>query len=167
MLNSFDVHDKGMAALRVGFQMDKMADSLCFEVAAFKHKMDEQLEKMKALVESSEKRLALLTGSERFLSVSCSHMSQFPKTVGCGQCLTENQEPMAVNNGYLTLESLESSFQDEEFANMARHGWNWRCIKAEVEESCPWLPQLLQAALNTGNEISKQATEMEIAANLV
>lgn len=45
-----------------------------------------------------------------------------------------------------------------------RHGWNRRRVKAEVEESCPWLPQLLQAALNIGNEISKQATEMENAA---
>lgn len=68
---------------------------------------------------------------------------------------------------FLTVETLEAQFpSDHLFQSMVRNGWQWHCIKSEVEECCPWMPQLLQAALNSGNEISKQSTEMEVALSL-
>ena len=167
MLNSFDVHEKGLLALKMGFQLSKVAESFCFEMSSKKTIRDKQVDAMKALVEASDKKLAPVNGSERFMSVSCSHISQFLKAVGCGQCLTENEELAGMNQGYLSLESLEAHFPaDHQFQAMVRKGWQWHCIKSEVEECCPWLPQLLQAALNSGNEVSKQATEMEIALSL-
>ena len=162
--NAFDVHEKGLLALKMGFQVSKVSESFCFEMSSKKEERDKQVGAMRALVTASERKLAPVNGTERFMSVSCSHISQFLKAVGCGQCVTENEE---LGESFLTVETLEAQFpSDHHFQSMVRNGWQWRCIKSEVEECCPWMPQLLQAALNSGNEISKQSTEMEIALSL-
>ena len=168
MRNSFDVRSKGVLALKMGFQVSKVSEAFCFEVSGKKATKDQQVDKMRTLVESSDRRLAPLNGTERFLSVSCSHITQFLKAVACGQCFTSNEELLkhACSSHSLSLGSLEAHYQDDQFAQMIKAGWPWKCIKAEVEEICPWLPNLLQAAPNSSNAIGKQTTEMEVALNL-
>lgn len=158
MLNSFDCHEKGLMALKVGWQESKVADSYCFEMSQNKAKKDSQMSAMQKLVQSSEKRLAPVTGQERFMTVSCSHMSQFAKAAGSGQCVSELPELET-----FSMEAIDAHFADEQFQKMVKDGWQWNVIQADVEEGCPWFPQMLQASLNTGNQIVKQSTEMEIA----
>ena len=129
---------------------------LCFEVNP--SKKEQQLDAMRKLVAGSEQKLAPVSGLERYMSVSRSHMSQFAKAAGCGQCCShlEQLQPF-------TVEALQSSFQDEQFGKMVKEGWAWWIIQSDVEVAAPWFPQMLQAALNTGNHISKVATEVELA----
>ena len=163
MVNSHDVHEKGLLALKLGFEEKKLNESYCFEMNACKATRDKAIASMQKLHENSDKRLAPLNGTERFMSVSSSHISQFCKAVACGQCVTEVPELVNVNQGCLTLDSCVAHFQDEEFGRLAKHGWMWHCIKSEVEDACPWFPQLLQASLNTVNMIGKEPKEMELA----
>ena len=107
---------------------------------------------MKLLVESSEGRLAPLTGGERFVSVSSSHMSQFCRSVGAG-CKTDEENLLAINKT-LSLESLMLEFKDMAFQTAVTAGWNWHCISSAVEVSVPWLPDFLQGSLNSSNHIA-------------
>lgn len=160
MLNSWDMHEKGLMALKVGWQEAKVAESYCFEVNP--SKKEQQLDAMRKLVAGSEQQLAPVSGLERYMTVSCSHMSQFAKAAGCGQCCSPLEELQP-----FTVESLTSNYQDEQFQKMVKEGWSWWIIQSDVEVSAPWFPQMLQAALNTGNHISKVATEVELAMSLV
>ncbi len=158
MLNSFDCHEKGLMALKVGWQESKVIESYCFEMSQNKARKEAQMNAMQKLVQSSEKRLAPISGQERFMSVSCSHISQFAKAAGSGQCISELPELET-----FSMEAIDAQFADQQFKKMVRDGWQWNVIQADVEEGCPWFPQMLQASLNTGNQIVKQSTEMEIA----
>ena len=141
MLNSLDMHEKGLMALKVGWQEAKVAESYCFEVNP--SKKEQQLDATRKLVAGSEQKLAPVNGLERYMTVSCSHMSQFAKAAGCGQCCSPLEELQP-----FTVERLTSNYQDEQFQKMVKE-------------------QMLQAALNTGNHISKVATEVELAMSLV
>lgn len=159
MVNCWDVHAKGYEALRVGWNMKKLAESYCFEVSHARR--EEQLKPMKLLVEAADGLLAPCGGTERFLSVSSSHMSQFVRAVHAG-CRTEDENLAGINKT-LSLESLMQEFEDPAFEAAVGEGWAWSCISSAVEDAAPWLPQLLQAALNSSNHIGRQATEIEVA----
>ena len=161
MLNSFDCHKTGVAALKVGWQEAKLSESLCFEISADNHKKETQLDAMRGLVVGAENRLAPVSGKERFRTVSSSHISQFAKAVHFGQCSSELPELKQ-----FTVEALHMQFKDDEFARLVRHGWTWRVISSHVEDSCPWLPQLLQHSLNTDHGIGQTPTEIEVALNV-
>ena len=161
MLNSFDCHKTGLAALRVGWQEAKLCESLCIEISAKTQKKEAQVGAMRSLVLSAENRLAPVSGRERFRTVSSSHISQFAKAVHFGQCSSELPELKQ-----FTLEALHMHFKDDEFARLVRHGWTWKVISSRVEDSCPWLPQLLQHSLNTDHGICQTPTEIEVALNV-
>lgn len=110
MVNSFDVHGKGYQASKVGWSLEKLGQSYCFELPQSLEDRDRQVKAMKLLVDSSEGRLAPLTGADRFVFVSSSHMSQFCRSVGAG-CKTEEENLLAINKT-LSLESLMLEFQD-------------------------------------------------------
>lgn len=131
MVNSFDVHEKGYQALKVGWSLEKLGQSYCFELPQSLEARDRQVKAMKLLVDSSEGRLAPLTGAERFVSVSSSHMSQFCRSVGAG-CKTEEENLLAINKT-LSLESLMLEFQDMSFQTAVTAGWNWHCISSAVQ----------------------------------
>ena len=163
MINSFDAHCKGYMALQCGFDPGKLQDSYCMEISKDPLKRSSQLAENKKLVHDSEQRLAPMSGTERHLSLSCSHISQFVKAAICGSCQTQHEELQEVNNGLLTLEGLVAKFQDAAFERLAKEGWVWRVISSEVEEHCSWFPAMLQASLNTANSVSTTPTEIEVA----
>ena len=74
MVNSHDVHEKGLLALKLGFEEKKLNESW-FEMNACKATRDKAIASMQKLHENSDKRLAPLNGTERFMSVSSSHIS--------------------------------------------------------------------------------------------
>ena len=55
--------------------------------------------------------------------MSASHVSQFCKAVASGHCTTEQEVLKGVNNGALTMDSLQSKFKDKIFEQLAYKGW--------------------------------------------
>jgi len=166
LINSFDCHEKGFKALSVGFDASKLSESVCFEVAKDPVVKSMQVQSNVKLVAGSENRLAPVSSLERYLTVSASHVSQFCKAVASGHCTTEHEVLKGVNNGALTMDSLQSKFKDKVFEQLCYKGWTWKCITAETEQACPWMPAMFQAALNTGSMVAKVPTEVEVALSL-
>ena len=51
--------------------------------------------------------------------------------------------------------------------DLINHGWTWLILSQEVEVQWPVLPSWLQMGLNSSNAISKPASELECACQLV
>ena len=166
LVNSYDCHEKGFKALSVGFDASKLSESVCFEVAKDPVVKAMQVQSNVKLVAASENRLAPVSSLERYLTVSASHVSQFCKAVASGHCSTEHEVLKGVNNGALTMDSLQSKFKDKVFEQLCYKGWTWKCITAETEQACPWMPAMFQAALNTAGMVAKVPTEVEVALSL-
>ena len=167
MLNHFDVHDKGKTMLKIGVQLSKLVDSVAFELSSDPTKRAKQLDKNKELVSSSKGMLAPVSGAERFLTVGTSHTMAFCKAVNAG-CVT-NVDDLS-STGVLSLSSILASKQngseDHPFKNMCTDGWKWLIIPSFVEDLHPELPALIQQSLNSSHSVSKQPTEMEVAATI-
>ena len=164
MVNPFNVHQKGWQALKVGWSAKKLEESYALEVShnwSVKHK---QLQAMQTLVEASQGMLAPVAGTEQYMSLSASHMSQFCKAVGAG-CLTQDENLASINK-VLSLDTLQQTFPDAGFKEAVTQGWRWHCIAFTVEESMPWFASFLQGALNASNHIAAKATEMELAMSI-
>ncbi|CAE7889697.1 unnamed protein product [Symbiodinium necroappetens] len=142
MVIAYNVHCRGHAALKVGWSMAKLTESYCMELSQNTLRRQAQLDSMRALVESSDGKLAGVAGTERFASLSSSHMSQFCKAVRSG-CSSEHESLPTV----LVLETLAKKYTDEQFATAVRRGWAF-------------------CSLNASNHIAGRLTEMEIAMNL-
>ena len=119
LVNSFDCHEKGYRALSVGFDASKLTESVCFEVAKDPATKAMQVQSNAKLVAGSETRLAPVSQMERYLTVSSSHVSQFCKAVACGNCSTEHEVLKGLNNGALTIDSLQNKFKDKIFEQLA------------------------------------------------
>ncbi|CAJ1452135.1 unnamed protein product [Effrenium voratum] len=161
MLNSFDMHAKGAMVLTMGCLVDKLSDSLAFEMAKEPGQKQTQLQ-----VSASENKIAPVLSTERYLTVACSHVGMFMKTVAAGTCSTEHEELARVNNGLLTLDTLLSKYADPVLEALIKEGWTWKVISAEVEEHLEWLPGFLQGSLNTSQQVASTPTEMEQAMSL-
>ena len=161
MVNAYNVHCRGQAALKVGWSMAKLTESYCMELSQNTQRRQAQLDSMRALVEASDGKLAGVSGTERFASLSSSHMSQFCKAVRSG-CSSEHESLPSV----LALETVTKQYTDEQFATAVRQGWVWNCISACVDDAVGWFADFLQASLNASNHIAGRLTEMEIAMNL-
>ncbi|CAJ1388903.1 unnamed protein product [Effrenium voratum] len=166
MLNSFDMHAKGAMVLTMGCLVDKLSDSLAFEMAKEPGQKQTQLQANLELVSASENKIAPVLSTERYLTVACSHVGMFLKTVAAGTCSTEHEELARVNNGLLTLDSLLSKYADPVLEALIKEGWTWTVISAEVEEHLEWLPGFLQGSLNTSQQVASTPTEMEQAMSL-
>ncbi|CAJ1449075.1 unnamed protein product, partial [Effrenium voratum] len=166
MLNSFDMHAKGAMVLTMGCLVDKLSDSLAFEMAKEPGQKQTQLQANLELVSASENKIAPVLSTERYLTVACSHVGMFMKTVAAGTCSTEHEELARVNNGLLTLDSLLSKYADPVLEALIKEGWTWKVISAEVEEHLEWLPGFLQGSLNTSQQVASTPTEMEQAMSL-
>ena len=161
MVNAYNVHCRGHAALKVGWSMAKLAESYCMELSQNTVRRQAQLDSMRALVEASDGKLAAVAGTERFASLSSSHMSQFCKAVGAG-CSSEHESLPSV----LALETLTKQYTDDQFATAVKQGWVWHCIAGCVDDAVPWFADFLQASLNSSNHIAGRLTEIELATQL-
>ena len=159
LVNCADVHSRGAQALRVGWSPEKLGESWRIELSTAKKQA--QLKAMEVLVGASDGKLAPLTGKERWLTLSSSHMSQFVKAVNAG-CKSEEEALGDV----LSAEHLMQQYQDPAFESALNKGWVWKCLAATVEESVAWFPAFLQAALNSSNHIAGQVTELELAMSM-
>ena len=159
MVNAHDAHFKGQRVLSIGCDASKLASAIAFEVSSCPDTKRKQYTADADLVASSSKKLAPVTETERYLSVSCSHWTAFAKAVKCGACLTEDDEP-------LTLDSIMAKNGDEVFNGLLQHGWDWQIVTASTEEALPWLPGFMQGCLNTAQQVGSLPTEVEQALSL-
>ena len=162
MVNAWNVHQKGIMALKVGWNFKKLEESYCMEISHNHDKKKKVLAEMERVVLASEGMLAPVSGNEKYQSLSASHMSQFCKAVSAG-CVTQEE---AVKSQVLALDVLLKDFPDEGFKAAVTGGWSWHCIASVVEESLPWFCNFLQGALNSCNHIAAKATEMELALHM-
>ena len=166
LINCFDAHNKGHMVLSIGCKLEKLNESMCFEVARDATKKQAQIQANTALATAAKGKVASVSGTERYLSVSSSHITQFVRAVAAGTCTTEHEALAKINNGLLTIDSLLAIFQDSGFETMVKSGWPWTVISAEVEEHFPWMPAFLQGSLNTSQQVMSTPTEMEQAMSL-
>lgn len=160
-VNGHSAHAKGASLLQSGFDRKFLHSSTCFELAAEEATRQQQLDFNKAMVGQADGLLAAVSGSERFLSVSSGHVSQFTKAalLGC----RSGQVALQDNSGCLNKESLS---KDPEFKHMLIDGWNWLVISSSVEKQWPDMPRLAEKALNASNTAFQSLLELEIALHM-
>ncbi|CAL1147545.1 unnamed protein product [Cladocopium goreaui] len=158
MLNAWDVHAKGAKMLELGIAMNKIQESVAFEVSTKGSTKQQQLQANIQLVESSHNQLAPVTGQERLLSCSSSHLVAFCRAVLHG-CQTQEPSLKAKTNGQLSLAALANS--QDGLVTMCEQGWTWLVVSSLVEEAFPDLPTLVQQALNTTQAVSQGQGECE------
>ena len=158
MVNPHDVHEKGSRILSMGADVSKIQGSVAMELAVLEPSRTAQLKANKDLVATSNNQLAPVTSKERYLSLGSSHLSQFCKAV-CANCTTSHPDLVAKGEK-LTLDSACQS--QGQFYQMCTQGWQWDVLKCQVEEALPALPALVQAALNTGDQVSSSGNEVAV-----
>ena len=137
LLTHPDCINKGIAISEMGWDFNKLRESVCIELPKDEAKRLSYVEANKKFAELGDGRLASPNGSERFCTLSCSHTTAFMKAMHAG---------CAPKSG-LALDALINSGDD--FANMLNQGWQWKVLAAECEQHFPSLPGLLQQALNS------------------
>ena len=160
MLNPFDVHSKGAVMLKVGCRLEALQDACCFELAQDSGARELQFLRNCELVENSNGLLCPVSRKERYLSVSCSHTVAFCRA--CLHGLTSPEESLQPNLGSV----LAAKGAEHPFAVMCKNGWEWLVLPSDVEARFGELPQLLQQAMNTQQSVTKNMTEMEVAATI-
>lgn len=160
-VNAYNAHAVGSKILKVGADLKELGKATCFEMSPNANVRDEQVAFNRALVESSQGLLAPLTNQERYVSVSCSHTTQFCRAVNAG-CKTPHQH-LADSEGKLMKQLF---LNDRCFASMLTSGWTWQVVAWQVAEVLPFIPDLAEKALNASNNINAGASELEVAARI-
>lgn len=144
MISVGDVHSKGLTMSQIGFSKAKLGESVCFELPVDHMAKEEVLQANKSLSDLSENMVSKPLGTERFASVSTSHTTAFLKAVE--QSCRTTEEELSVN-GFLSMETMVQKGDD--LKQLITEGWDWICIRSEVEKALPNLPAFLQQALNS------------------
>lgn len=159
-LNSHNVGRTGANIKAVGADLDALKKSTCFELhpagpdtGSMRQK---QLTFNQKQVESSQGRLAKVSGAERYASVSTGHTVGVCRAANAG-CKTSDKR-IADESGVIAKAFLET---DAVFKVMLNVGWTWTIIPWQVEATFPHLPELAQLALNVGNHVPTQSSELE------
>lgn len=161
-VNAFNAHRVGAYIKRVGADLAELKKATAFELSAVGDRKLMQLSFNQNMVDRSKGMLAPLSGSERYLSVSCGHTAQFAKAAAAS-CTTP-QPALADTNGCLNIQHLAKD--DPTLHAMLTKGWSWTVLPWQVEETWPTLPDLAQRALNASNSVASQASELETASTI-
>ena len=106
--------------------------------------------------------LAPVNGTERYLSVSSGHTTQFLKALWAG---CRSSEVSLATNGFLSKEALCG--KDPVLREVMSQGWSWIIISWAVEECYPDLPKLAERALNSSNSAFQAQSELELALHIL
>ena len=166
MLNHYEVHQKAATMIRVGVQLSKLTESVCFELSKVPAVRQQQLKRNADVIALADGMLASVNGSERYLTIGTSHTVAFCKAVNA-QCKTIPNELALSQNGVLSMAYLlTGKAPGHPLESMLARGWKWLVVPAWVEECFPSLPALWQLALNSSHAVNKAATEMEVASTI-
>ena len=138
MVNPHDVVSKGQQISAVGWDLNKVRQSVAIEMP---HDVGKRRSVIAANEKLSDQRSGMLArpfGEERYCSLSSSHLTAFLRCLESG---------CRMGNDQLSMEQLIA--QGGGLQEMLQSGWQWTIISAKAEEECPSLPNLLQQAYNS------------------
>ncbi len=104
---------------------------MAFEVSPAREARDLQVSLNDDLTKNSSGMLALLNGSERYLTVSCGHTSQFCKDAQAGCIMPEAN--LADKSGRLSIDNVAKN--DPKFRSTISKGWTWVVMPWQVPSS--------------------------------
>ena len=154
-LNPHEVHRIGQNIKRTGADLDLLSKAVAFELPNFEPQRDPIDDFNRSLVQLSKGLLAPVSGTERYMTISCGHTTAFVKAV-----MHKCQAPDGSTLGH------EFAGNDVNLQTMLRKGWSWVIIPHSVEIKWPKLAFLAQQALNSTNNSSNQVSELEAALSL-
>ena len=161
-VNPYNAHRTGAYIKKVGADLVLLKKATAFEISPMIPMKMKQFEFNRKLVQNSCGLLAPVSGTERFVSVSCGHTVQFCKAALAG-CVTP-QTSLADATGRLNVQAISNG--DKAFQVMLEKGWSWTVVPWPVEATWPSLPDLAQRALNASNSVASQSSELEVAASI-
>ncbi|CAE7458044.1 unnamed protein product [Symbiodinium sp. CCMP2592] len=148
-------------ATLAGFDKSYLHSS-CFQLSENPDLRARQVAFNQKQVEQAAGLLAPVNGTERYLSVSSGHTTQFLKALWAG-CRTS--EGSLATNGFLSKEVLCG--KDPVLREVMLHGWSWVIVSWAVEECYPDLPKLAERALNSSNSAFQAQSELELALHIL
>ena len=154
-------HGKIIDVKKSGVHIQKLADSVAFELPYNGPIREEILLKNQQKIATSQGRLAPLNGDERYASVASTHVSQGCKAINHG-CQT-SYEDFAVD-GRMSKDCF--CRDDPEFERLLA-GWDWLILRAECLTAWPELPAFLEKAYNASNNVAKGKDELECISEAV
>ena len=112
----------------------------------------------KKLQEDSSDLLAPVeAGTVKYASLSCTHTNQVLRLLHY-RC--QHTNPDVCIDGRLSMEKLQ--VKDEAFFNAVQEGLTWTVISEAVLVSFPQMAELIQQAENTGSQMQRQETELQL-----
>ena len=130
-LQVFSMHAKGQRIIQCGCDLSLLGGSTCIELNPDPAKRKAQCQMMHALHEAHPDYVAPVSGHERYMSLSSSHVSQFFKAMLHG-CKSPEDDLVDVKSGRMSLGLVS----DMEFLKGANEGWEWTIIPFYVEDAC-------------------------------
>ena len=118
MLRVHKVHTNASVIATDGADRKQLTNAVCIELCAEGDQRNFSLMKNRALVARSRGLVADLNGSERFLSVGCSHTTAFVKLAKAGG--KTSQASLQDHRGNINIGKL---CLNPEFKAMVDHGW--------------------------------------------
>ena len=161
-LNTFDVHKVLATIKRIGADPAAVHRATAFEMAPEGPERQAQVAFNSTLVERSGGFLAALRGSERVLSVACSHF-----TAGCRASANNCESPeesLQDANGRINLEQLLGD--DIAFEDLIKNGWEWTILPHCCQIVWPKLPDLVQEALNAEHATFRMSSELQVMVSI-
>ena len=158
-LNGHQVHRVGGNVQRIGASRAELRQATCVELPACPDRKHKALGFNEKMIQMNNGRLAVLSGQERYMSLSCSHFVAFCRAVQ-GAC--ESEIPELSTNGHLSSGRLSESFRD-----IVDNGWEWLVLHREVDEKVPELASFVQLTLNAAQGVAHAPSELEIMMHLV
>lgn len=128
----YNMHSKGKRILECGCDISLLNGSTCVEMHPNQSKKQAQCQVTAKLHQNHPDFIAPVSGKERFLSLSASHVSQFFKAMVLG-CKSPEEDLVDPKSGRM---SVASHAHDQEFYKAATQGWTWTVVPWYVEETC-------------------------------
>ncbi len=158
MLTPTKAHKVGDGIHHAGADFQALDSAFAFELSKDPARRAMQIAKNVALVERANGLLANVNYRERFTTCGTSHFTAFVKHANAG-----GRTPMpkiADRAGRIDLPKLK---RNANFRRMLESGWGWWIFPAELDDAYPGFAKLAQRALNSGNSIRQETSEIELA----
>ena len=107
--------------------------------------------------------MANANGRERFVTVGCSHITQFCKVAMVGG-ITSRSKLQIEGTSQLDVPKLK---RNANFRIMIEQGWQWYIFPSELDDKYPAFAKLSQRALNSANNCRQTCSEIELACQIV
>ena len=147
-----DVHSLGAEIVTLGFSHNACKDAICVEDGPAN-----AIELFTTALCADSKLAAVVPGTVRYGSLSCSHTNQFLCAVLAG---VPSDEDVLSQEGHMSYSKLAT--KDPILRQAMTEGMEWLVLKAAVETMYPTLPALIQSARNATTQVQREESEIQI-----